>query len=60
MSKQELIVKILATNEVNDGLIDQSLYDFMVESLKQHFNLKSTQAKQTVTHILRSLYVVEA
>jgi hypothetical protein len=59
MSKQELIIQILATNEVNDGLIDQSLYDFMVESLKQHFNLKTKQARQSVTHILRSLYVAE-
>lgn len=59
MSKQELIVKILASNEADNGIIDQSLYDFMVESLKQHFNLKTKQAKQTVTHILKSLYVVE-
>ena len=60
MSKQELIVKILATNETNDGIIDQSLYDFMVESMRQHFNLKTKQAKQAVTHVLRSLYIQEA
>jgi len=58
MSKQDFIVQLLVSNEVNDGIIDQSLYNFLVESVLNEFNLKLSEAKRTVTSQLKALYVV--
>ncbi len=54
----ERIVQILASNEVDDGIIDQNLYDFLVEVICEKYKLKKKQARSTVTNSLRQLYVV--
>ena len=60
MSKQDFIVQILVTNEVQDGTIDQTLYDFIVEELKAKFRLSKAQAKRSTLEVLRALYMVTA
>ena len=52
------VIQILASNEVDDGIIDQSLYDFLVEAIRAEYSLKATQAKKSVTSSLKQLYVV--
>lgn len=59
MSKQELVISLLVSNEVKEGIIDQNLYDFIVESVKEQFSLKKFAAQRAVTEVLKSLYMVK-
>jgi hypothetical protein len=56
MSKQERIIQLLMSNEVFDGIIEQSLYDFLVESIRHEYKLTLTKARKAVTTQLRALY----
>lgn len=55
MSKEYFIISILNEQTFN-GTIDQTLYDFIVESLSNEFKVKRSIAKQTVTRVLRELF----
>ncbi len=59
MSKQELVISLLVSNEVKEGIIDQNLYDFIVESVKEQFKLNKFAAQRAVTEVLKSLYMVK-
>ena len=60
MSKEYYIISLLNNAEVESGLISQSLYDFLVESVMGYFEIRASQAKQAVTRTLRELYVTKA
>lgn len=55
MSKEYFIISIL-NEQAFTGTIDQSLYDFIVESLANQFKVDRKLAKQTVTRVLRELF----
>ncbi len=48
------------SNEAIDGIIEQSLYDFLVESIRHEYKLTLTKARQAVTKQLRALYAQRA
>ena len=59
MSKQDYITGLISNAEVDSGIIEQSLYDFLVESLAGYFSLSRKVAKREVTQILKQLFIAE-
>lgn len=57
MSKQDYVIQLLVSNEAYNGVIEQSLYDFLVDSLQSYFKVSRSSARLTVTKALKSLYV---
>lgn len=60
VSKQDYITELISNAEIDNGIIDQTLYDFLVESVQAYFDLKKSQAKREVTQVLRALFMVGA
>lgn len=59
MSKTEYIVQLITNEGIESGIIEQSLYDFLVQSVAEYFKVTKGQARKTVMEVLRELYLVK-
>lgn len=58
MSKQDYIVQLISNAEIDNGIIEQTLYEFLVESVSGYFNASKKEAKKAVMKTLKELYMV--
>lgn len=58
MSKQDYIVQLISNAEIDNGIIEQSLYEFLVESVSGYFNASKSEAGKVVMKTLKELYMV--
>jgi hypothetical protein len=60
MSKTDYIVQLITNEGLDNGMIEQSFYDFLIDSVTEYFEISKGQARKTVMETLRELYLVKA